>query len=199
MIYAEPQHPFIRKGSTESPQKQQRIVEPSTSLVSHKPIVVAENQHPFIRKGSIKFPQKQQRIVEFWARPSTSSVSQRLIGTTREVDIPQKSISGPSTPPDARDESPSPNREKSPAEAPRQRLMEFLQTCTPKMDIWYEPLVAFGCDNMPFLEALARWDDKSLEAGLRRVKDQPGIDKTLEGIDVVFLFRNLRKRFQTRG
>ena len=67
------------------------------------------------------------------------------------------------------------------------------------MGNWYEPLVAFGCDSMPFLEALARWDDKSLEAGLRMVKDQPGVDKKLQDIEVVFLFRNLRKRLQTKA
>jgi len=114
------------------------------------------------------------------------------------TDAPQKSISGPSTPPDARRESPSPTRERSP-EALRQPLMQFLQKCTPSMEKWYEPLVVFGCDNLPFVEALARWDDQSLAAGLRMIKDQPGINKKLEEIDVVFLIRNLRKGLQTRA
>jgi len=77
--------------------------------------------------------------------------------------------------------------------------MEFLQTCTPSMEIWYEPLVAFGCDNIPYLESLARWDDKSSGAALRMVKDQAGINEKVKDVNVVFLSRNLRERFQTRG
>ena len=167
-------------------QVQLRDPAPSSS----RSIDYAEHQDQGITKSS----RKQQKIVEFWAHLPKSFASQRPI----VVDTPDKNVSGPSTPPNARDKSPSPKREKSP-EASRQHLMDFLKACTPPMEAWNEPLVAFGCDNMLFLESLARWDDKSLVAGLKRVKDQPGTDKKLEEIDVVFLFRNLRKRFQTRA
>ena len=109
--FAEHRHPFIRKGGTEPPEN---VTEPSSSfkLVSQEPIVVSENQQPFIRMGRTRSPQKQSRIVDFWARPSTSPA-----GTTIMVDAPGESISIPSTPPDARDESPSLKMEKFP-EAP---------------------------------------------------------------------------------
>lgn len=143
-------------------------------------------------QSSIPTP-SQKRIVDFWACPSASSVTdQRPTGMT---DVPHKS-------PDTRnhDESSSRKREKSQApEAQRQHLLEFLQECRPTMVQWYGPLVAFGCDNLSFVEALTRWDDENLKAGLRLIKDQPGIDEKLEEIDIVFLFRNLRKRLQTRA
>jgi hypothetical protein len=180
-------------------QAQLHIPAPSSSQSQSSNL--AKHQHLFIQKGSTEPPQKQQRIANFWAYPSASSVSQRPTGF-RMTDAPRKSVSGPSTPPDARnhDESSSRKREKSQVpEAPRQPLMEFLRECKPPMKQWYGPLVTFGCDNLLFVEALARWDDENLKAGLRLIKDQPGIDEKLEEIDVVFLIRNLRKRLQTKA
>ncbi|KIM47351.1 hypothetical protein M413DRAFT_423131 [Hebeloma cylindrosporum] len=189
--YANNQRPFIPEAhATKSSPKQKRTIERLTPLVTQRPIVVTENRHPVIQTGRDKSPQKGRRIVDFWERRSTPMVSQRPI----VVDTPDVGTPRPSTLSEAR----APEREKSP-EAPRLSLKEFLQTCTPTMEVWYSPLVAFGCDNIPFLEALARWDDKSLKAALRRVKDQPGIDKKLKETDAVFLFRNLRKRLQTRA
>ena len=179
-------------------QAQLHIPAPSSSESQSSNL--AKRQHLFIQKGSTEPPQKQQKIFDFWTYSSSSSVSQKPTGMADAS--PHKNIFGPSTPSDTRndDESSSRKRKKSQApKAPRQDLMEFLWECTPTMNQWYGPLVTFGCDNMQFIEALARWDDESLKAGLRLIKDQPGIDEKLENIDIVFLFRNLRKRLQTRA
>jgi len=75
-------------------------------------------------------------------------------------------------------------------------IMLFLWNCESDMEIWFQPLITFGCDNLLYLEIIAQWDKKSVEDILRRVMAQPdGIHLKEFEADLMFLLWNFKQRF----
>ncbi|KIM42579.1 hypothetical protein M413DRAFT_26615 [Hebeloma cylindrosporum] len=75
---------------------------------------------------------------------------------------------------------------------PSKPLLSFLQSCTPTMECWFDPLVAFGCDSMSFLRTLASWDEDAVKSALREVANQPGLQR-LTQMHILVLTRNLKE------
>jgi len=73
-------------------------------------------------------------------------------------------------------------------------IMLFLWNCTPDMQVWFQPLITFGCDKLAYLETIAQGDEKSVEDIFRRMMAQPD-GMHLKEADLMFLLGNLKKRF----
>ena len=71
-------------------------------------------------------------------------------------------------------------------------VLSFLRSCSPTMECWFAPLVAFGCDSMILLRTLASWDDDAVKSTLREVANQPGFQQ-LAQMHILVLMRNLKE------
>jgi glycogen debranching enzyme len=71
-------------------------------------------------------------------------------------------------------------------------VLSFLRSCSPTMECWFAPLVAFGCDSMIMLSTLASWDEDAVKSTLREVANQPGFQQ-LRQMHILILMRNLKE------
>ena len=71
-------------------------------------------------------------------------------------------------------------------------VLSFLRSCSPTMECWFAPLVAFGCDSMILLRTLASWDEDAVKSTLREVANQPGFQQ-LGQMHILVLMRNLKE------
>ena len=71
-------------------------------------------------------------------------------------------------------------------------VLSFLRSCSPTMECWFAPLVAFGCDSMILLRTLESWDEDAVKSTLREVANQPGFQQ-LGQMHILVLMRNMKE------